>query len=96
MPIKADLLMSKYKISKGKILGDKIKSIEEKWVENNFNISDQEMLRTFNCGVGFCIIVSQKNVKKVLKYSKQSKPYVIGKIVKNKKSRVLLNGKIKF
>ena len=43
MPIKADLLMSKYKISKGKILGDKIKSIEEKWVENNFNISDQEV-----------------------------------------------------
>ena len=43
MPIKADLLMSKFKISKGKILGDKIKSIEEKWVENNFNISDQEV-----------------------------------------------------
>ena len=43
MPIKADLLMSKYKISKGKILGDKIKSIEEKWVENNFNISDEEV-----------------------------------------------------
>ena len=43
MPIKADLLMSKYKISKGKILGDKIKSIEEKWIENNFNISDQEV-----------------------------------------------------
>ena len=54
------------------------------------------MLSTFNCGVGFCVIVSQKNVKKVLKYSKQSKPYIIGKIVKNKKSRVLLNGKIKF
>ena len=43
MPIKADPLISKYKISKGKILGDKIKSIEEKWVENNFNISDQEV-----------------------------------------------------
>ena len=24
------------------------------------NISDQEMMKTFNCGVGFCIIVSTK------------------------------------
>ena len=59
-------------------------------------VKHDEMLSTFNCGVGFCVIVSQKNVKKVLKYSKKSKPYIIGKIVKNKKSRVLLNGKIKF
>tara|TARA_B100000900_G_scaffold330959_1_gene291562 strand:+ start:1636 stop:2910 length:1275 start_codon:yes stop_codon:yes gene_type:complete len=43
MPIKADLLMSKYKISQGKTLGDKIKNIEKKWVENDFNISDQEV-----------------------------------------------------
>ena len=31
-----------------------------KWLKQN-NIKDQEMLRTFNCGVGFCIIIKPKN-----------------------------------
>ena len=43
MPIKADLLISKYKISEGKTLGNKLKIIEEKWVKNNFSISDEEV-----------------------------------------------------
>ena len=38
-----------------------------KWLKSK-NISDEEMLRTFNCGVGFCMIVSQKNVNKIKKY----------------------------
>ena len=29
------------------------------------NISDKEMLKTFNCGVGFCLIISPKNLKKI-------------------------------
>ena len=40
----------------------KIKKIF-KWIKDK-NISDKEMLRTFNCGIGFCLIVSNKNVKK--------------------------------
>ena len=28
-----------------------------KWIKSK-NISDLEMIRTFNCGVGFCLIVS--------------------------------------
>ena len=43
MPIKADILIKKYKIPQGKILGDKLKLIEEEWVNNNFQISDQEI-----------------------------------------------------
>ena len=43
MPIKADLLISKYKISEGKTLGKKLKIIEEKWVNNNFSISNEEV-----------------------------------------------------
>ena len=30
-----------------------------KWLKNK-NISNQEMLQTFNCGIGFCIIVPKK------------------------------------
>ena len=40
MPIGARNLMTKYKIPEGKQLGSKLKIIEEKWVNNNFKISD--------------------------------------------------------
>ena len=43
MPIDADLLMTKYKIPQGKMLGDKLKKIEEQWVNNNFVISSSEI-----------------------------------------------------
>ena len=43
MPIGADVLMTKYKIPEGKLLGDKLKIIEREWVKNDFKISDQEV-----------------------------------------------------
>ena len=43
MPIKANVLMTKFKISEGKALGDKLKIIEGEWVKNNFQISDQQV-----------------------------------------------------
>ena len=56
-----------------------------KWLKSK-NISDLEMLRTFNCGVGFCIIIDKKNMKKVKKYfSKEFMPYEIGFVSKNRK-----------
>ena len=56
-----------------------------KWLKSK-NISDQEMIRTFNCGVGFCLIVSKKNIKKIKKeFSKQFMPYEIGFITNTKK-----------
>ncbi len=65
------------------------------WLKNN-GISDKEMLKTFNCGVGFCLIVESKNLKKISKFfSKDYKPYVIGKISKGKK-KVKLNGSINW
>ena len=61
----------------------KIKKIF-KWLKKN-NISDREMIRTFNCGVGFCVISNKKNILKIKKiFSKQFMPYEIGYISKNK------------
>ena len=43
LPIKAEFLMSKFNIPEGKILGDKLRLIENEWVSNNFQISDQQV-----------------------------------------------------
>ena len=62
-----------------------------KWIKGK-NISDKEMLRTFNCGVGFCLITPKKNVKKIKKcFTKQFKPYEIGFISKEKKNINVFN-----
>jgi len=64
-----------------------------KWLKQN-NIDDQEMLKTFNCGVGFCLIINPKNLNKITKFfTKEFKPYVIGKIITGN-NKVKLNGKI--
>jgi phosphoribosylformylglycinamidine cyclo-ligase len=64
-----------------------------KWLKQS-NIEDHEMLKTFNCGVGFCLITNPKNLNKVTKFfTKEFKPYVIGKMIPGKKN-VKLNGKI--
>ncbi len=66
-----------------------------KWLKKN-DISDKEMLKTFNCGVGFCLIVNAKNLKKINKYfSKKYEPYVIGQITKGK-NKIKLNGSINW
>jgi len=62
-----------------------------KWLKSQ-NISDLEMLRTFNCGVGFCIIIEKKNIKKIKKYfTKDYMPYEIGYVSKNVKKLNLYN-----
>ena len=66
-----------------------------KWLKQK-GISDREMLKTFNCGVGFCLVINPKNYEKIRKhFSKEFKPYVIGKISKGK-NKVKLNGSIEW
>ncbi|MDB4846120.1 phosphoribosylformylglycinamidine cyclo-ligase [Pelagibacteraceae bacterium] len=65
------------------------------WLKKN-NISDKEMLRTFNCGVGFCLIINPKNFYKIKKFfTKEYQPYIIGEIIPDK-NKIKLNGKINW
>ena len=43
LPLRAITLMTEYNIPEGKELGVKLKEIEEKWIENNFEISKLEV-----------------------------------------------------
>ena len=75
---------------------DKIKTQKIfRWLKSS-GVSNREMLKTFNCGVGFCLIINKKNLNKVkLIFNTKYKPYVIGKISKNNK-KVNLSGKINW
>ena len=75
---------------------DKIKTSQIfKWIKKN-NVSNKEMLKTFNCGVGFCLIINPKNLNLVKKYFKKKyKPYVIGRVIKGSK-KIKLNGSINW
>ena len=65
------------------------------WIKS-MGISDKEMLNTFNCGVGFCLIIEPKNFKKISRcFSKSFKPYKIGEIKKGPK-KIHLNEKINW
>lgn len=57
-----DGLSAKIDLSKIKILDI------FKYIRNNGNISDEEMLRTFNCGVGFNIVTDQKDKAAVMQH----------------------------
>ena len=74
----------------------KIKTLKIfKWLKKN-DISDKEMLKTFNCGVGFCLIIDPKNLDMVKSFfSKKYKPYIIGKIL-NGSNKIKFNDKINW
>ena len=65
----------------------KIKTLKIfKWLKSK-KLSDQEMIRTFNCGIGFCLIAPKKNVHRIKKiFPKSFLPYEIGYISNNNKT----------
>ena len=48
MPVGAIMLMKKYNIPEGKKLGNKLKKIEELWINNNFEINEKEVQKIIN------------------------------------------------
>ena len=66
-----------------------------KWIKSN-NVSDIEMINTFNCGVGFCLISNKKNIHKIQKvFKKEYQPYQIGFISKHS-NKVKVYGKLQW
>ena len=66
-----------------------------KWLKKN-NIQDTEMLNTFNCGVGFCLLAPKKNINKIKKvFSKEFKPYPIG-FVSRDRPKIKIFGKLQW
>lgn len=63
-----------------------------KYIRNSGNVSDEEMLRTFNCGVGFNVVVPQKDKDAVMKHIQQFYDcYEIGRIEKGDRKVVFEN-----
>jgi len=111
---KNNLLHSAAHITGGGLVNNLIRSVPEhlclnidlakiktknifRWIKSN-NITESEMLKTFNCGVGFCLIVKKTNINKIKKYfSKDYAPYEIGSISKSKKkNKINIYNKIKW
>ncbi len=66
-----------------------------KWLKTK-NISDQEMIKTFNCGIGFCIIAPSKNIKKIKRvFPKNYTPYEIG-LITDEKVKINLSKSLKW
>ena len=66
-----------------------------KWLKSK-NISDNEMINTFNCGVGFCVISPKKNILKIKNtFENKFKPYEIGFISKGK-AKVKISNSLKW
>ena len=56
------------------------------WLNQNCRISQKEMLKTFNCGIGMILIIKRKDLEKFLAFSKKiNQPIkVLGNVTNNK------------
>lgn len=67
-----------------------------KYIRNTGNINDKEMLNTFNCGVGFNIVVSQKDKDFVMNHIQKTYDcYEIGVIEKGS-NKILFQNRINW
>lgn len=63
-----------------------------KYIRHNGGISDKEMLRTFNCGAGICMVVLERDKNMVMKHINQFyECYEIGRIEKGENKVVFEN-----
>jgi phosphoribosylformylglycinamidine cyclo-ligase len=74
---------------------DKMPELDEtfKLIQKNSNISDREMYRTFNCGIGFVIVVPKEEQEKVIEICKKHdiKAMKIGKVTEERDVKIKLS-----
>ena len=68
-----------------------------KLLKKTADISEKEMVRTFNLGVGLTVVAKKEYAKEIIKHIKKKKinAYIIGEIVKGNKE-VVINGKFNW
>jgi len=67
-----------------------------KIIQREGNVSDREMHRTFNMGIGFCIVTPESETKKIVEICKKHKINAkeIGRIVKEKDVKIKISSGI--
>ena len=60
-------------------------------IQRTGKISDFEMFKTFNMGIGFCVVVPKNQAKKTLQILRKENPIVLGRAVKG--TRILYHSK---
>ena len=66
------------------------------WISKQ-GVDQGEMLKTFNCGVGFVVFAKTNNIAKITKVFKSPyKPYVIGTVTGSSSSNIIFDGNLKF
>lgn len=67
-----------------------------KYIKHRGNIVDKEMLNTFNCGVGFNVVVSQQDKRQVMEHLSEYYPcYEIG-VIENGQDKVEFENKLNW
>ena len=72
----------------------KIRTLEIfSYIKRMGNVSDEEMLRTFNCGVGLCMVVKEEKEDMAIRHiSRYYDCYEIGRIEKGSRKIRMING----
>ena len=66
------------------------------WISKQ-GVDQGEMLKTFNCGVGFVVFAKTNNIAKITKVFKSPyKPYAIGTVTGPSSSNIIFDGNLKF
>ncbi len=53
------------------------------WIKKNANLDDEQMLQTFNCGIGYVVVVESKDVAQTMSIieSHNIKSYILGEVI---------------